>query len=129
MSLLDLAAQPENYAVVEPLPHWADKHLNGEYELYAQLATKVGERAGNGLIVFEHEEKIFGGTLKIYGVLTDFGNFMLLNQLQIAEMYHPPKYRMKKALAEFRREFMEIYMQMEPDVLKQSEAKVPDASE
>jgi len=41
-----------------PLPHWADKHLNGEYELYAQLATKVGERAGNGVIVFEHDEEV-----------------------------------------------------------------------
>lgn len=61
MSLLDLAAQPQTVLPGELelnaerlLPHWADKRLNGEYELYAQLATKVGKRAGNGVIVYEH---------------------------------------------------------------------------
>ena len=54
MSLLDLAAQPQTVHVIHPLPHWADKRLHGEYELYAQLATKVGKRAGNGVIVYEH---------------------------------------------------------------------------
>lgn len=69
MSLLDLAVQPETLSSWElkpaelkpvaewPLPRWADKHLDGEYELYAQLATKVGERAGNGVVVFEGKEK------------------------------------------------------------------------
>lgn len=58
MSLLDLAAQPQEIPVVLPLPRWADKHLNGEYALHAQLATKVGQRAGNGVIVYEHRENV-----------------------------------------------------------------------
>jgi len=57
MSLIDLAAQPQEVPVVRPLPRWADKHLDGEYELHAQLATKVGERAGNGVVIFEGKEK------------------------------------------------------------------------
>lgn len=64
MSLIDLAAQPQTVPPSElkpvaewPLPRWADKHLDGEYELHAQLATKVGERAGNGVVVFEGKEK------------------------------------------------------------------------
>jgi|GEM_PF-4013131 len=69
MSLIDLAAQPETLpswelkpaelkpAAERPLPRWADKHLDGEYELHAQLATKVGERAGNGVVIFEGKEK------------------------------------------------------------------------
>lgn len=55
MSLLDLAAQPQEIPVVLPLPRWADRHLDGEYALHAQLATKVGQRAGNGIVVEQYE--------------------------------------------------------------------------
>ena len=55
-----------------PLPHWADKNLHGEVELYAQLSTRDGRRTGNGIVVEVIEELIADVEFTWYVVLTDF---------------------------------------------------------
>lgn len=98
---------PDNF----DLPHWADKHLQGEIELYAQLATKDGRRFGNGLVVEVHE----GDELldPYYVILTDFGNKVNMTAAHVEKAYYPPIYRMKKHLVEFRQGAMQAYLEVE----------------
>jgi len=101
---------PENFGV----PHWADKHLGGDIELYAQLATRDGRRFGNGLVVEVHDEDELLDPQ--YVVLTDFGNEIKLSAKQLEDSFYPPIYRMKKHLAEYRRGAMEAYLLVERSV-------------
>lgn len=96
-----------------PLPHWADKNLHGEVELYAQLQTRDGRRFGNGIVVevIEASESFPASTY--YVVLSDFGNRLMLSADRLAEQFYPPIFRMKKHLAEFRAGAMDAYLEIE----------------
>lgn len=97
-----------------PLPHWADGHLDGEFTLYAQLATKDGRRFGNAIIIgVEPGDSIMETR---YQLLTDFGNTITLSATSVANCFHPPKFRMKKHLAEYRTGAMEAYLFVERSV-------------
>lgn len=98
------------------LPHWADKNLNGEIEVFAQLSTKDGRRTGNGIIMTMAEGEYFGVPIIMYAVLTDFGNVIFVTREELLAMFHPPVFRMKKHLAIFRYNTMQIYMQLEREV-------------
>lgn len=124
MSLIDLAAQPENYTVVEPLPHWADKKLNGELEKYAQLSCRDGRKLGNAIIIRVYEESVLPEFLKgqgpLYEIMTDFGNVLRLHTAEIEEAYHPTEYRMKKLHVKLRQEYMRNYFGLERAIVNAS---------
>lgn len=61
------------------LPHWADKSLHGEVELYAQLATRDGRWTGNGTVIEVIEETEGFPPHPFYMVLSDFGNGLVLS--------------------------------------------------
>lgn len=72
------------------LPDWAESTYEGDEYLVlgAQLCTRDGRRTGNARI-----DSIADGTAT---VITDAGNTMRVNASEIAELFYPPKYIMKK---------------------------------
>jgi len=106
------------------VPHWADKKLNGELEVYAQLSSRDGRKLGNAIIYRVFEEAVLPSFLKdqapLYEIVTDFGHMLRLNTSEIEEAYHPPEYRMKKLHAKLRREYMRNYLAMEWAVVNAS---------
>lgn len=99
-----------------PLPHWADKHLNGEIELYAELATRDGRVTGNGIVIAAHQQDLVDPPRKYYVILTDFGNRITLWEEAVQRQFHLPEFRMKKHLVEFRVGAMQAYMEIERTV-------------
>ena len=100
--------------LAEYLPHWADKKLDGELELYAQLQTKDGRVMGNGIIINILEADRLPYFLRdiapIYVVLTDFGHTVRMTVGELLNQYHPTVYRMKESRVNFRIEFMKDYL-------------------
>jgi hypothetical protein len=106
------------------LPHWADKELEGELVLYAQLNTKDGRRMGNGVITRIVEEEdlppVLAGFAPLFTVLTDFGHIVHLTGRDIGRYFHPPMYRMKKSRVAFRGIYMEGYTEAERQVIDEA---------
>lgn len=104
--------------VTAPLPAWADKFLDGEIELYAQLATRDGRRFGNGIVIEEHEETYNDVTHRIFVILTDFGNRIALSEAQVERLFFYPEFRMRKELVDFRRQSMVVYLELEKELAR-----------
>lgn len=98
------------------LPHWADKNLHGEVELYAQLQTRDGRRFGNGIVIEVIEAAEHFPTDTYYVILSDFGNKMMLSAERLAAQFYPPLFRMNKTLVEFRLGAMEAYLAIEAEL-------------
>lgn len=101
-----------------PLPLWADKHLGGEYELYAQLATRDGRRFGNGIIIEVQDETYNDVAHRVFVILTDFGNRVALSESQVERLFHYPEFRMRKELVDFRRQSMTAYLVLEKELAR-----------
>lgn len=112
--------------LAEYLPHWADKKLDGELELYAQLQTLDGRKMGNAIIIDILEDDRLPFYLKdigpIYVILTDFGHTIRLTQKEVAHYYHPTVYRMKESRVKFRIDFMKDYVLCDNSICDQPEA-------
>jgi hypothetical protein len=98
------------------LPHWADKNLHGEVELYAQLSTRDGRRTGNGIVVEVIEETIEEVPFTWYCILTDFGNYITVSPEQLERQFYPAEFRMNKNLVDFRVGAMRAYLQIESEL-------------
>lgn len=85
--------------IVDPsfdyLPEWAERKIalgeDGYRCLHAQLMTRDGRRSGNAVIAE------FGADTEAANavVRTDMGNEMVLNQMELEELFYPPVYIMK----------------------------------
>lgn len=81
--------------IVDPsfdyLPEWAERKVapgeDGYLCVHAQLMTRDGRRSGNAVI-----RRVLGGN---FTVLTDMGNEMTMNHMELEEYFYPPVYIMK----------------------------------
>lgn len=66
------------------------KTINREFTpiIGMALATKDGQRCGNGFVVNEEDENYGGAeTFHLFHVLTDFGNVMKLTKNEVNELF------------------------------------------
>ncbi len=85
------------------IPKWASGYAHGNYmQKGAQLSTKDGRKIGNAVVVGFFEEIICQQVDGDYfylpetaTVITDFGNRLMLNIIELEQLYHPPKWVMK----------------------------------
>lgn len=75
-----------------PLPEWAERQVipdwRADLQLHAQLCTRDGRKCGNAVII-----RVFG---RYYGVLTDMGTELVLNRDEVMQLFHPPRFIVKK---------------------------------
>jgi hypothetical protein len=75
-----------------PLPEWAAKRWEGEYELATQLCTRDGRRMGNAFL-YDIETKEFEGVpYVLYHILTDMGSLIRMTENELKEVFHEPTY-------------------------------------
>jgi hypothetical protein len=75
-----------------PLPEWASKRWEGEYELATQLCTRDGRRMGNAFIYYIETKEFKGEAYVIYHVLTDMRTTLLMNEAELKEAFHTPAF-------------------------------------
>jgi hypothetical protein len=83
----------------KPLPHWAIGEANGLLQVGAQLCTRDGRKTGNGVIVSAEEYQFRDYKDILFKVLSDAGNTLALNTVEVFELFYPPKYLMDVATA------------------------------
>lgn len=91
MAMVD-AARPSVREDDLPLPEWAERQVAPDWlaylQLHAQLCTRDGRKCGNAVII-----RVFG---RYYGVLTDMGTELVLNRDEVMQLFHPPRFIVKK---------------------------------
>ena len=71
----------------EQMPPWAIRQSSGLYlELGAQLCTRDGRNIGNAAVIAVLHNNA--------AVLTDIGTTLTLNQSEMSDLFHPPRWVM-----------------------------------
>ncbi len=81
------------------MPKWAIGEANGVLQVGAQLCTRDGRRAGNGVVVSVVEDQWRGYKGTLVEVLTDAGATRTLHTAEVFELFYPPEYLMDVATA------------------------------
>ncbi len=81
------------------MPDWAIGEANGVLQVGAQLCTRDGRKAGNGVVVSVVEYQWRGYKDTLFEVLTDAGSTLHMNTAEVFELFYPPEYLMDVATA------------------------------
>lgn len=91
------------------LPHWASDSLDGEWVQYAQISTRDGRRMGNAVILAVDTVKWGDTKVDLHTIITDFGNVLRLTEGELAEHFHPPKWKMRADCVSHRIKYITSY--------------------
>lgn len=85
------------------LPPWAVSEITDGQVMVpmAHLSTRDGRVCGNA-VLYDIVAKTYNQTgdqiFEYARVITDAGNILILNQVEIQQLFHPPQYVMRKLL-------------------------------
>lgn len=83
----DFFETEEYLEITDEFPSWADRPSAGSYqEFLTQLMTRDGRKIGNALVISDDEY--------LAEILTDAGNRMIYNSLELIELFHKPEWIM-----------------------------------